>query len=605
MTFRARTAPRPTRRRARSSDTRRAVYITIAFSVAIACALSLMGGVFAASYYQDHGAPIASVNGEGISKDAINARIALNTAIYNRRLVEDQTMRNQGKITTDEYSALESAISSSLSTVASDSLTQMIAETAVRQYAAKNGINVTDQQIDAQIKTDSTRQELRDVKIISVPMVATPPATAPTQADSDKAQSAAQGYLAEIQGGKSWDDVSTEADANGLSSNSGGGDIGLTLKDSLNVDPDFADAIFGLAKAGDITPIMKGSDGSYRFATITSIVPQWVDTGWQAAIDSAAGGDTYRDYAKNEVIKQMVQDKVEAKYITGATDQRYVREIAERGGYGQAGDGDEVKISLMVFAPNHSEANTSTDTDTTDSAWTDALNRANAAAATLKADPSKFATMAKDTSVNDDTDFNTGGGDIPWIPSDWFNATTEADPTTGQTNQGLGMTNVQTAVFKDGLTPGTVLDPILEPSYGYVLVLFQGRRPAPDQRIANAAFMINNGTDFQTEAKAISEASDALTGGDLGWVSPYMLTTEQQQAIWETPIGGISSIVSTSNGFYLYQVTQEATRVADADQQAKLKAVVFPTWLQELQADSLIWEDQNEVSALASATPAS
>ena len=604
MTFRARTAPRPTRRRTRSSDTRRAVYTTVAFSLAIACALSLMGGVFAASYYQEHGAPMASVNGEGLSKDAVNARIKLNTALYNRRLVEDQLLRNQGKITTAEESALESSISTSLSTVSSDSLTQMIAETAVRQYAAKNGISVTDQQIDAQIVKDSTRQGLRHVKIISVPLVATPPATAPTQADSDKAQATAQGYLKEIQGGKAWDDVSTEADTTQLSTNSGGGDIGLSLKDSINVDPDLATAIFGLAKTGDITPIMKGSDGSYRFATITEIVPSWVDNDWKSTMDAAAGSDTYRDYAKNEVIKQAVQDKVEAKYISEPTVQRYVREIASRNSFGQTGDGDEVKISIMVFAPNHSEANASSDTTTTDAAWTDAQIRAKAAVATLHGDTSKFATMAADKTINDDTQFNSVGGDIPWIPGDWFNATTEADPSTGQTNTGLGMTNVQAAVFQKGLPAGTILDPILEPSVGYVVTLFQGRRAAPDQRVADAAWAGNNGADFATEAKLLSEASDAVSGGELGWVSPYMLTATQQQAIFSTPIGRVSNIVSIDRGFYLYQVTQEATRVADADQQAKLKKVVFPSWLAELQSNSLIWEDTASVSALASATPA-
>jgi parvulin-like peptidyl-prolyl isomerase len=604
MTFRARTVPKPTRRRTRRSDTRRAIYITIAFSFAIAAALSLMGGVFVASYYQAHGAPIASVNGEGISKDALNTRIALNKALYDRRLVEDQTERNQGKITTDEYSALESTIASNLSSVTTDSLNQMLAEAAVRQYAAKNSIAVTDQQVDAQIKKDSVREEMRHIKIISVPIEATPPATSPTQADADKALATAQGYLKEIQGGKKWDDVAAEADVKQMSTNSGGGDLGLNLKDSLTIDPDLADAVFGLAKAGDITPIMKGADGSERFATVTTIVPAWTDSDWESVVNAAAGSGAYRDFARNEAIKQAVQDAVEAKYVSGSTDQRQVKEIATRIGFGQATNGDEVKVSFMIFAPGHSTAKATTDTDTTDAAWTDALNRAKAAVATLRADPSKFSTMAKDANTNDDSNFRSFGGDIPWIPSDWFNVTTQQDPKTGQTSNGLGLVKVQAAVFADGLTPGTIFDPILEASNGYVVVLFQGRRPAPDQRIANAAWMVNNGTDFATVARTISESSDALTGGDLGWVSPYMLNTAQQQAIYSTPVGRMTNIVSTSNGFYLYQVTQAATRVADAGQQAKLKKVVFQTWLSELQSNTLVWKDTAAVSALASATPA-
>jgi len=408
-----------------------------------------------------------------------------------------------------------------------------------------------------------------------------------------------------IPGGKAWDDVFAEADAQGDSSNSLGGDKGLVTKDNLTVDPDLSDAIFNLAKSGDITDILKGSDGAYRFATVTSIVPSWVDSGWETSMNSAAGSDAYRDYARNEAINKAIQKVIEAKYISVETVQRDVREIQVRSGFGQLGDGDEVKVSLMVFSPSHNMSTANTDTDTTDANWTDALARAKAAVAKLHEDPTKFSTMAKDSSTNDDTNFASMAGNIPWIPSDWFNATTEADPTTGQTNTGLGMTNVANAVFQSDLPAGTILDPVLEPNYGYVVVLFQGRRPAPAQRIANAAFDINSGVDFETEAKSVSEAADAINGGDLGWVSPYMLTSEQQAAIYATPVGRATNIIDDgSGGYYMYKVVSEQTRAPDAAQQAKLKKVVYSSWLNELNADSLVWQDSAAVSALASASPA-
>jgi parvulin-like peptidyl-prolyl isomerase len=596
MTFRTRTAPRPTRRRTRRSDTRRAVYITLTFSLAIVAALSLMGGVFVASYYQDHGAAIASVNAEGISKDQLNDRIALDSSRFKRQLADYQTMRNQGKITSDEYTNMESAITTSQGTVSTDALTELVNETELRQYASKNGISVTDQQVDAQIKTDGTIPEMRHVKIISVPVMATAPATSPTQADSDAALAQAQAYLKEIQGGKAWDDVFAEADAQGNSSNTSGGDKGLVTKDNLTVDPDLADAIFNLSKTGDITDILKGSDGAYRFATITNIVASWTDNDWQSVVTSTANGDAFRFQARNEAIKKAVQTSIEAKYVTGSTQQSYVNEIAVSAGLGQAGDGDEVKIKIMVFAPAHSTSNAS-NVPATDPAWTDALNRANAAVATLRTDPSKFATMAADTTVNDDSQSASAAGDIPWIPGDWFNAQSESGGT------GLNMLSVAKAVFTTDPAPGSILDPIQEAASGYVVVLFQGRRPAPDQRIANALFTINSGTSFTDEAKAISESSDAITGGDLGWVSPYMLTSDQQAAIDQTPVGGVSNIVESSN-FFLYQVVKRETRVADPDQQAKLQKVVFGSWLSELQANSLVWKDAATVAALASATAA-
>ena len=165
------------------------------------------------------------------------------------------------------------------------------------------------------------------------------------------------------------------------------------------------------------------------------------------------------------------------------------------------------------------------------------------------------------------------------------------------------MTAVQAAVFKDGLAPGTFLDPVLEPSHGYVLVQFQGRRPEPDLRIAIDQFNLNNGADFADLARSSSEAADAPTGGDLGWISPYQVSAIQQAAIFSTPVGQVSNMV-TSNGYFVFKIVAEETRIADADQQARLKLVVFPRWLTEFQGNQLVWRDTTGLAALnPSATP--
>ncbi len=596
MTFRTRTAPKPTRRRARRSDTRRAIYVTILFTLAIVSSLSLMGGVFLASYYTDHGAAVAAVGGTVFSKDAVRDRAALDIARNNRLLAEFQTLRNQGKITTDEYSAEQQTITTneSTSTIYTTATTELINEAEINQYAAQNNITVTDQQVDAQIKTDGTIAEMRHVKVIAVATIPAPPASSPSAADEAAALAKAQGYLKEIQGGKKWDDVYTESSTSSTSSSTGG-DQGLVTEAALNLEPNLASAVFALQKVNDITPIIQGTDGVYRFATVTSIVPETVDGDWLNTIDATANSGLYRDFARSEAIKKAVQDSIEAKYITGPTVQRRVLEIAVSPGYGQPGDGDEVKIKMMVFSPNHDQANASTIAPT-DPAWADAKSRADAAVAALRADPSQFDTMAADTTKNDDKNWSSVGGDVPWIPAELFNATTASG------SQGLDLPSVAAAVFQPGLTPGTILDPIQETSQGYVVVDFQGTRPAPAQRIANAQFLINNGEDFATVAKQYSEKTDAASGAELGWVSPYMLATVQQQAIFSTPVGRVSNMVS-SNGYYIYKVLEEQTRVADASQQANLKKVVFPAWLAELQANALVWQDSTAVSALAPATP--
>jgi SurA N-terminal domain/PPIC-type PPIASE domain len=596
MTFRSRPEAKPTRRRARRDDSRRAIYITLTFSLAIACALSLMGGVFVAGYYADHWASVAAVNGETISKDAVKNRAAMNVSRYTRQIVDYTALRNQGKISADEYSTLSGTASTGENpqTTASDALTQLTNEATLRQYAAKNNISVTDAQVNDQIQVDATLPDTRHVMVIAIQPQVKAPATTLTAADDAAALTRIQALLAEVKGGKKWTDVATESGMDAITSGGPTGDVGLVSMDTIGLDLDLSNAVFALAKVNDLTPIMKGIDGIYRFATVTTIIPKFVDTDWEASVGH---GDAYRDFAKNEALNKAVKDKIEAQYVSGTTVQRHVLELVIAKGIGTAGDGDEVKFRMMVFSPNHAEANAA-NVATTDAAWTDAKTRAVAAVATLKADPSKFATMAADTTVNDDTLVNTRAGELPWITSPWFAAQTASGST------GLGMTNVGAALSVDGLTVGTILDPIQEPTSGYVVVQFEGRRPGPAQRIANAQLALNSGVDFAEEARLISDAADATKGGDLGWVTKYQLAADQEAAIWQAPVGGVTRMVD-GNAYWIYKVVEEQSRVADADTQFKLKKTVYPRWLTELQATSLVWTDTAGLAAMAppSATP--
>jgi hypothetical protein len=388
--------------------------------------------------------------------------------------------------------------------------------------------------------------------------------------------------------------VATESGQDQIINGGGIGDLGLVSRDTVDLDLEMVNAVFALAKVNDVTPVFKGVDGIYRFATVTTIVPKFVDTDWETSVGY---GDTYKAFAKNEALSKAVRDKIEAQYVTSPTVQRHVLEIAISKGIGTPGDGDEVKFRMLVFAPAHSQSNAA-NVPTTDASWTDAKARADAAVATLRADPSKFATMAADTTVNDDQLVNTRGGELPWLTNPWFAAQTASG------SQGLGMTNVATALYKDGLVAGTILDPIQEPSSGYVVVQFEGRRPGPSQRIANAQLDINSGVDFAVEAGKISDSADAAKGGDMGWVTKYMLSSDQESAIWQTPIGGVSRMVS-GNALWIYKVIDEQTRVADADTQAKLKQTVYSRWLAELQSTALVWTDTAAIAAMAppSATP--
>jgi hypothetical protein len=584
MTFRSRTSTAPTRRRSRRDDTRRAVIVSIMFVAAIVVSLLLVGGVFATNYYNDHQSAISSVNGEAISKDAVRDRVTLKIA-RDKQLIQDYLiLRNRGTITPDEYDTLSAkpAADQSSTTLYSDALAELQNETQLRQYASKNGITISDQAITEQKTKASTIPEMRHVLLIAVVPYPVPPANGPTASDMAGAKAKAQAFHDEVVGGKSWTDVTTE-----VKKIRGGAetDEGLLAADYNQLEPDMMEAIFKLAKVNDVTAVFEGADGVFRFATITSILPAYVDASWEKAM----AGD-YQNYIHGLAVKAAVKAEVEKKYIDTPTVQRRVSEIAISSGYGAVGDGDEVKVSIMVFAPNKSTAKAST-VDANDPAWGEAKSRAEAAVATLRADQSKFDSLARDTAYNDDTTWNTAGGSIPWIPSDLFNVQTASG------YSGLGMTNVQAAVFKEDLAANTILDPIQETTQGWVVVKFEGRRASPVQRIADAQLKLGLGTDFVTVVRAYSEAGDAGMDGDMGWISPYQLADAEFKAIFVTPVGGVSYMVE-SGGYFVYKVFEEQTRLPDAKTAQRLRNVVFNHWLTELTANTNIWTDSAGLTAI-------
>ena len=595
MTFRP-PATKPTRRRSRQVDSRRAVFLNAAFGVATVVAVALLGGVLFSNWYSDHGVAIGSVNGVAISKDAVRARADVKLARDERLLHNYDSMRNAGQMTTADYQNLTSSITSAeaSSQLYSDALNELTENLTLQHYADTHGISVSDADVDTQIVKDGTLPEMRHVKVIGVDTPPTPPAAAPTADQLAASKATAQGYLDSIKSGaKKWDDVYTDSTVSGTVS--GTGDLGLQTNDGLSLDPDLSDAIFALQNVNDITAVFEGQDGVFRFATVTQIVAPYVDSGWKDAIGQAASGDDYRNAARAEAIKAVVQKSIESQYVTGPVLSRHVEEIFISAGYGQPGDGPEAKIKMMIFAPGHSTSNAASVAQT-DPAWAEAKARADADYAILQKDITQFGKLATDTTTNDDPYVAKIGGDLPWLPSSVFSGSASSQA-------GLGMTAVPSMIFASGLAPG-LQAPVMEPSLGYVIVDFQGTRPSAAQRIADVQLALATGTPFETVAKEYTEAPNASSGGDRGWISHYVLSPELVDAIFQPPVGGMTRMVNVSgNGYTIFKVLAEETRTPDGLGQAILKQSAFKSWLADLTASTNIWTDQSGLTAIVPASP--
>jgi hypothetical protein len=595
MTFRP-PATKQQRRRSRQGSARRSLYLNIAFGAVTVASVAVLAGVLLGYYYTDHWAPVSSVNGVAISKDDVRNRAEVNAARYQRQIDNFVIMRNQGSITADEYSSLSASLTAQLDTTSlyDEALSQLQGDLVLQQYADKNDIHVSDADVDAQIEEDSTLDEMRHVKVIGVDAEPTPPASSPTQQQIADARAEAEGYLKELLQGKDWQEVYNESTADGTIGSEGynTGDLGMVTRESLSLDPGLVDIVFAIQAEGGYSAVYHSEDGIFRIVTVAKIMPAYKDTGWVDAVGRKASGDAYRSAARAEALRAAVRDTIEAKYITGATTARHVKEIAVSPGFG--GAGTEYKLKIIVFAPNHDTTAAAT-LASDDPAWDDAKTRADDAYAELQDNLDGFAALAKDTARNDEPYFAESGGDVPWISGDIIYDF-------GQGGTTLDMPALRSAVSDEELEPG-LLEPFREPSMGYVLAYFQGARPSPATRVATMQLEFSLGTlSFESAVSKYSQAADAYKGGEMGWVTRYMLPAEMEQAVFNTPVGDTTPTVETSQGLWIFKIVAEETRTPDAEEQAKLKLSVWPAWVTEQTDAANIWTDQ---SALTSITPAS
>src|SRR5450759_5004398 len=246
MTFRARPTTKPTTRRRSSheSDARRNLYFNLGFGLIVAVAVLLLVGAGAASWIGDHLAPVARVNGASITKDQLRERVKIETF-----RLDDAESRTREAVQAGHESAAQGQqviqyITQQKGQVASVALEDEIDTELLLQLAAKRGDTVTDADVQAQITTDATTVESRHVFQIAIAPVVSPGAKAATDAQVAAAQTKAAGLLADLKGGKTWEDVvKASGDATAAANN---GDLLFINKGSTTPDKAFVDAILSL-----------------------------------------------------------------------------------------------------------------------------------------------------------------------------------------------------------------------------------------------------------------------------------------------------------------------------------------------------------------------
>ncbi|MEA2537344.1 MAG: peptidyl-prolyl cis-trans isomerase [Chloroflexota bacterium] len=571
MTLRSKPAEKRSYRSGRDSHDRHNLYVNLAFGLVIFIGVLTLVAAAAATYIDQHFGEVASVNGQKISKDAYRDRGLVDAFRIDQAEAQLRDQLQLGRITQAEHDSRTQVLEQQRQGLSNSTLERLIDTALQGQLASARGITVDDAQIDGRLVTEATTKEQRHIATITVEPEVTTGATDPTEAQKTAAKAKADKALADITGGKTFEEVAKAVSSD--SSAASGGDAGWVAADDSALDPTFLTAVFA-APQGGTTAVVAGADGSYRIGRVLEIGTATVDSTWTDKIKAAGIPlGSYRDAVRGDIVRDALEKAVLAEVTDQPTTQRLVSDIFISTGSYQ-GPGDEVRVRHILYTPGDAAPGAASPLPSTDPAWASAKTKAQATYATLKAlvgKPdeltAKFAEIAKKDSL--DTGSGADGGELGYF-------------TQGSLDKGFG-----DAIFKAGLKKGDLLEPVAS-QYGWHVILFEDRRPAPEDRMkAIKAQADAPGADFAKLAKDNSETAEAAKGGDLGWIARNQLDAAQETAIFAAPIGKPSDVVTTDNGLYIYLVREEQSRKPDATQLEALKANAFQNWYdaEKLKAD--------------------
>ncbi len=582
MTFRARPTTRTGRRSGYESDARRNLYFNIGFGAVTVAAILLLVGAGAASWYGEHMAPVAVVNGESITKDALRERIAVETFRLGELESRTRDKANAGKMSPSQAQQLLTYISQQKEQIASLAFEREIDTTLLLQLAPKRAVDVTPAEIDAQVAKDATTPESRHSYVIAVTPEKDAGAAAPTAAQKDAARKKADGLLADLKGGKTWEEVvKASGDADAAETN---GDLFFIDKGTTAPDAPFVEAIFALAEPG-LTAVVEGADGVYRIGRMTEVSAELVDPNYMKRAAAAGVSEaSYRRSAGAIVARDEVEAQLLAEVVDKPSEQRRTVEIAIEDNEGAAIAPGAVLVKHLLYSPK-SDPGAASALAPDDAAWKAAEAEATKAYDELKAGTKRFVDLAPGS---DDATSAAANGFLPYFVKD--------DPD-AQLDKAFS-----DAIFAPGLVPGQLLPPVKSTFGWHVIQFVSAEDPAArSQRLIAEAG--KPGADLAKLAADNSIAASAVDGGDLGWIARYQLDKDLEDAIFATQANGVSAAVQQVNpstgqsaGLTFYVVPEIATRAPDPEQAKTLRDNAFVNWYQGIKNDV----DQTKIERLIS-----
>jgi parvulin-like peptidyl-prolyl isomerase len=574
MTFLARPIVKRVQKPTWDSRDRRNFYLNLGFGLAVLAAILILGAAVAVSYYNDHLKPVGSVNGKTITKDDLRDRADIELwrlDLAGRRV---QTQLVGGRLTQAQAELQTQIIDQQRQQVLPLSLEKIIDNRIQADLATEEGVAVTEADVDAQLTEEATLPEARHAWQIEVEPEVTAGAAGPTPEQVAAARDKIDTALADIKGGKSWDDVARTVSTDSATAPQAG-DLGWLGGEDSQTDEAFLTALFA-AGANTPTEVVQGEDGIFRIGRVTEVAPETVDEAYvDTIVNDGVDLAKYRAVVRGDVVRTKLEDKLVAD-ASKPGPQREASEIYLSKATADLPD-EAVKVRHILFSPKDDpSAASGGEIPADDPSWGQAKLDADAAYARLKDNIDAFDAVARETSDEESARGADGTGGV-------LDAYVSAD--------GGFVPEFTTPILDAKASDGDLLPPI-KTDFGYHVV--QVLNHAPD--LAKIKQQVDGGADFAALARDLSEGDEADRGGSLGWIAKGQLQQQLSDAIFGAEVGKSSGVVTLENdGDYLFYVSNEEERTPEGRQLDEIRSRAFGDWYQP-KKDALTIERDPDVT---------
>ena len=248
--------------------------LNIGFGLTVVAALLLLAIAGGVAWYGDHLSAAATVNGQTITKDAFAKQLAVNAFRIDYQSRRIRTLLTAGQMRTADATARQNLLDQRTQQADAIALEQLIDGQVQAELAAKQGVTVTDADVDARLTEEATTPEMRHAWLIEVkPEI---PAGASAASDAHEGGREGQGRCGaggpqgrQGLGGGRQGGLHRRLQGPGRRPRLRGQEL-VAGRGVLRRHP-------GRRQGHAATEVIEGADGTYRIGRVTEIVAPVVD----------------------------------------------------------------------------------------------------------------------------------------------------------------------------------------------------------------------------------------------------------------------------------------------------------------------------------------